>query len=84
MTNLFRSDNGAGLDRELRALAPVGGSRRPVKVVEHPAFGPRRLHAEALHAAFTVVRLPVVTLDPIVPVRPQGCGPTAATTLQVA
>ena len=72
MTNLFLSDHGAGLDRELRALAPIGGKRRPVKVVEHPAFGPRRrLRAAALEAAYIAVRLPVVTLDPRP--RPMGC-----------
>src|SRR4029078_11517486 len=51
MTNSLLSDRGAGLAPELLALSPIGGKRRPVKVVEHPAFAPRRLRAEALHAA---------------------------------
>ena len=64
MTNLFLSNQGAGLDGGLRALAPIGGKRRPVKLVEHPAFGPRRrLRAAGLEAAYIAVRLPVVTLD---------------------
>ena len=83
MTNTLLSDRGAGLAPELLALSPIGGKRRPVKVVEHPAFAPRRLRAEALHAAFTVVRLPVVTLDPL-PRTPVRCGTPAMPTLQVA
>ena len=65
MTNLFLSDRRAGLEAELAALAPTGGKRRPVKVVEHPAFAPRRrLLAEARAEVFTVLTLPVVSLDP--------------------
>ncbi len=65
MTNLFLPDRGAGLEAELVALAPTGGARRPVKVVEHPAFAARRrLLAEARAEAFTVLMLPVVSLDP--------------------
>ena len=51
MTNSLLSDRGAGLAPELLALSPIGGKRRPVKVVEHPAFATRRLRAEAFHAA---------------------------------
>ena len=40
MTNSLLSDRGAGLAPELLALSPIGGTRRPVKVVEHPAFAP--------------------------------------------
>jgi hypothetical protein len=60
MTNHTLPDRGAALSRELLALAPVGGKRRPVKVVEHPAF--RTAH-EQLNAPFTVLRLPVVALN---------------------
>jgi hypothetical protein len=83
MTNSLLSDRGAGLAPELLALSPIGGTRRPVKVVEHPSFAPRRLRAEALHAAFTVVRLPVVTLDPV-PWTPDRCATPAGPTLRVA
>jgi hypothetical protein len=83
MTNSLLSDRGAGLVPELLALSPIGGQRRPVKVVEHPAFAARRLGAEALHAAFTVVRLPVVTLDPL-PRQPGQCGTAPVPTMQVA
>jgi len=65
MTNLFFPDRGAGLEAELVALAPSGGKQRPVKVVEHPAFAARRrLLAEARAEVFTVLTLPVVSLDP--------------------
>lgn len=83
MTNLLLSDRGAGLDPELLALAPSGGTRRPVKVVEHPAFGPRRrLRAAARQAAFTTVRLPVVTLDPLP--RTRGCRTPSMPLVRVA
>ena len=65
MTNLFLSDRGAGLAGELVAPTPNGGKHRPVKVVEHPAFAARRrVLAEARAEAFTVLMLPVVSLDP--------------------
>ncbi len=81
MTNLFLPDRSAGLEAELAALATIGGKRRPVKVVEHPAFAPRRrLRAEALLEPLTVLRLPVVTLDAIRPCPPTAipCFPQAA------
>ena len=80
MTNLFLSDRGAGLEAELAALAPTGGKRRPVKVVEHPAFAPRRrLLAEARTEVLTVLTLPVVSLDPRpCPPALAPCFPTAA------
>jgi hypothetical protein len=63
MTNpLPLRDHGAGLSPELRALASVGGMRRPAKVVEHPAFRPYRDRA-AFGAPFTVLRVPVVSLN---------------------
>jgi len=69
MTYPILPDRGAGLDVELQALASIGGTRRPVKVVEHPAFAlRRRLRAEALASSVTVLRVPVVTLDPCPPV----------------
>jgi hypothetical protein len=81
MTNLLLPDRSAGLDAELLALASSGGKRRPVKVVEHPAFAPRRrLRADALLEPFTVLRLPVVSLDPTRPCPPTmaPCFPQAA------
>jgi hypothetical protein len=83
MTNALLSDRDAGLVSELLAPSLIGGTRRPVKVVEHPAFAPRRLRAEAMHAAFTVVRLPVVTLDPL-PRIPDRYLMPAACAMQVA
>jgi hypothetical protein len=65
MTYPILPDRGAGLEVELQALAPIGGARRPVKVVEHPAFAARRrLRAQALASSLTVIRVPVVLLDP--------------------
>ena len=49
MTNPTLPDVGAGLTPELRALAPAGGRRRPVRVVEHPAFRAARARATAVH-----------------------------------
>jgi hypothetical protein len=62
MTNHTLPDPGATLPPELLALAPVGGKRRPVKVVEHPAFRPYRARV-ALDVRFTVIRVPVVSLN---------------------
>jgi hypothetical protein len=67
MTNHTLPDRGATLSPELRALAPVGGKRRPVKVVEHPAFRAARAARAAFEAPYTVLRLPVVSLDPRAP-----------------
>jgi hypothetical protein len=64
MTHPILPDRGAGLDVELQALASIGGTRRPVKVVEHPTFATRRrLRAVALASSLTVIRVPVVSLD---------------------
>ena len=57
MTNPTLPDHGVMLDPELLALVPVGGKRRPVKVVEHPAFRASRARA-ALNSPFTVVLMP--------------------------
>ena len=45
MTNPTFPDICSGLPPELRALAPVGGRRRPVGKVEHPAFRAARARA---------------------------------------
>jgi hypothetical protein len=76
MTNPTLPDHGAALAPEMLALAPVGGKRRPVKVVEHPAFRAARARA-AFDAPFTVVRLPVVALN--APPAPAACGCTPLT-----
>lgn len=61
MTNPINlPDHGAALARELLALAPVGGRRRPVKVVELPAFRAARAR---LDAPYIAARLPVVSLN---------------------
>ncbi len=60
MTNTTPSDRGAGLDPEILALPHVRGARRPVKVVQHPAFrGPAHRSAARVH----VVPLRVVSLN---------------------
>jgi hypothetical protein len=77
MTNHTLPDYGATLAPELLALAPVGGKRRPVKVVEHPVFRAARARA-AFDAPFTVVRLPVVRLNGMPAPTPCGCPPLSA------
>ena len=73
MTNHTFPDQRAGLDPELLALAPLGGKRRPVKIVEHPAFRAARARA-ALDAPFTLLRLPVVSLNGAAALSTYGCG----------
>jgi len=74
MRNHSLPDQGATLPPEMLALAPVGGRRRPVKVVEHPAF---RAARAAFDAPLTVLRLPVVSLN--VPAATTTCGRTTLT-----
>ncbi len=81
MTNPTLPDRDAGLAPELLALARVGGKRRPVKVVEHPAFKAARLRA-ALDAPFTVLWLPVVSLN--VPAAVAVCGCATLATIEAA
>ena len=38
MTNHTVPDHHTGLGPDLLALDPIGGKRRPAKVVEHPVF----------------------------------------------
>ena len=78
MTNHTFSEPHPLLDPALRALAPIGGRRRPVKVVEHPAFRAARARL-ALDAPFTVLRLPVVSLSRTPATRAVGCGTTLDT-----
>jgi hypothetical protein len=83
MTNHTVPHPGAALDGELLALASIGATRRPVKVVEHPAFGPRRrLRAEAGASSLTVLRLPLVSLDACP--RPGRTADAPTTMLEVA
>jgi hypothetical protein len=77
MTNPTLPDHDAALAPELLALAPVGGRRRPVRVVEHPALRNARLRA-ALDEPFTVLRLAVVSLN--APAASAACCPTVLTT----
>jgi hypothetical protein len=60
MTNHTHVDPGAELSPQLLALAPVGGKRRPAKVVEHPAFRAARARREA---RVTLVPISVVSLN---------------------
>lgn len=61
MTNHSLPDHGAAPDPGLAALAPIGGKRRPVKVVEHPAF--RHSMRRRAPTASAFVRVPVVSLN---------------------
>ena len=81
MTNPTLPDHGATLAPELLALAPVGGKRRPVKVVEHPAF---RAARSALGATFTVLRLRVVSLNAPAAPAARCCCTTLTTTTEAA
>jgi hypothetical protein len=72
MTNPTLPDHRATLVPELLALAPVGGKRRPVKVLEHPAF---RAARAAFDAPYTVLRLPVVLLNAPAPTAACGWSP---------
>lgn len=70
MTNQAAPGNGESIDASIQALASVGGSRRPVKVVEHPAFRRHPSHAgrqAALRASFIVLPVRVVSLNTLVP-----------------
>jgi hypothetical protein len=71
--NPFHDD--AGL-QELLELAHVGSKQRPVKVVEHPTFRAARARI-GLDAPFTVLRLPVVSLNPRSAISAGGCGMSA-------
>jgi hypothetical protein len=88
MTNSITTDPGAATDPTLGELAHIGGRRRPVKIVEHPAFRTSRVR-EALEAPFTVLRVPVAKLnapaarphrdpEPIRHDEPEGCACGAA------
>jgi hypothetical protein len=56
MTNPALVDLGASISPELLALAPLGGKRRPARVVQHPAF--RSRPRVALEAPLKVIRIP--------------------------
>lgn len=60
MTNPTHPDQSAIIPPEILSLAPVGGKRRPVKVVWLPAFRAARAR---LDVPFTALRLPVVSLN---------------------
>jgi len=62
MTNHNVPDHVAAVIHEPTSLAPLDRKRRPVKIVEHPAFRAARARA-AFDAPFTVLRLPVVSLN---------------------
>ena len=81
MTNPILPDHSAELPAELSALAPVGGRRRPVRVVEHPAFRVARLR-NALDAPYTELRLPLVFLN--APAAFATCGCPTPTTVEAA
>lgn len=70
MTNPILPDHDAVLDAELRALAPVGGKPRPVKVVELPVFRAARAR---LDSPFIALRVPVVALNRIGPAPTGRC-----------
>jgi hypothetical protein len=73
-------DLGAELSPELPVSAPVGGTRRPVKIVEHPAFRAARARR---HSPFTVLPVALVSLHgaTVAAICPRrGAGSTIATT----
>jgi len=81
MTNHTLPDIGPALPAEVKALAPIGGKRRPLKLVEHPAFRPYR--ARLVGDALTVIRVPVVSLNGAPAAPAWMCGapaPTLSTT----
>ena len=61
MTHPILLDQCPGRTTTIPALRATGGSRYPVKVVEHPAFRAARRHAGP--PPFTLVSLPVVLLN---------------------
>jgi hypothetical protein len=63
MTNPTLPDDGR-IEGSVLSLAHTGGKRRPVKVVEHPTFRVARRRL-AMDAPFTVLRVPMVSLDPL-------------------
>lgn len=73
MTNHTVPDHRTGLGPDLLALDPIGGKRRPAKVVEHPVFRAARARI-ALDAPFTVLRVPVVLLSRPAAAPAYGCG----------
>ena len=84
MTNSILPDVRSDLTRELRASAPVGTARRPVKIVEHPTFRAARAR---LDAGFTVAHLPVAVLNGASAPSPDACtyaAPTVGRTQEAA
>ena len=73
MTNPTLPDVGAGLPPELRALAPVGGKRRPVRVVEHPVF--RAARARLASRRPLSARAQVVSVNRPAPATARACHP---------
>jgi hypothetical protein len=56
-------------DAVFASLAHVGWTRRPVKIVQHPAFR-GHLPRPALASSRVVLPLRVVSLDPVLPLSP--------------
>jgi hypothetical protein len=80
MTNQILPNPGAELSRELLALAPVGGKRRPVKVVEHPAFRAARARREGAVAVLPITIVSLNRLAAAAGCLRRGAGSTIATT----
>jgi hypothetical protein len=58
MTNPIAPQGGAAIDATILSLAHVGGTRRPVKIVEHPAFRNHPRRTDTLRTS-TVPRIPM-------------------------
>ena len=58
MTNPTAPQGGDTMDPAIRSQAHVGGTRRPVKIVEHPAFRNHPRRTDSLRAS-SVPRIPM-------------------------
>jgi hypothetical protein len=58
MTNPTAPQGGDAIDATIMSLAHVGGTRRPVKIVQHPAFRNHPQRTDTLRTS-TVPRIPM-------------------------
>jgi hypothetical protein len=58
MTNTTALPDAGSMDQAILDLAHVGGTRRPVKIVEHPAFRNHPRRTDTLRTS-TVPRIPM-------------------------
>jgi len=82
MTNTTALPDAGSMDQAILDLAHVGGTRRPVKIVEHPAFRNYPRRTDTLRTS-TVPRIPMsMRVGPLGLTvelsRPVGIGPCPA------